>query len=188
MPGGMKSSSDSLERSEIFTRLTATVTMSAPAAACACAMTAWDVYFPVPTINRDANVRPAMTNGASTTLVHQHHQTPATIHTVQCLASSNKIHNLDAVTVVNQCVREELSLENLEVMFDSHAARINRQLQQQIGNRDRLVEFVGFAVERDAQGTVAEWMLKRTARRADSQGKPLIQRGLRWGQVSDWPC
>src|SRR5687767_12415910 len=49
----------------MFTRRTATVTMSAPEAACACAITACDEYFPVPTIRRDLNSRPAITNGVS---------------------------------------------------------------------------------------------------------------------------
>ena len=126
MSGGMKSSNDSLERSEMFTRLTATVTMSAPAAACACAITAWDVYFPVPTISRDSNVRSAMTNGASTTFVHRNDQPPVTTHEVQWLASPHKIYDFDAVIIVNNRVREESSLENQKVVLDSNAARINR--------------------------------------------------------------
>src|SRR5690348_7906129 len=56
----MKSSSDSLERSVRFTRRTATVTMSAPEAACARAISGKLRYFPVPTISRDLNARPAM--------------------------------------------------------------------------------------------------------------------------------
>ena len=51
----------------MFTRRTATVTMSAPEAACACAITACDEYLPVPTISRDAKVRPAITKGESVT-------------------------------------------------------------------------------------------------------------------------
>ena len=47
-------------RSLMFTRRTATVTMSAPDASCARCMTANDEYLPVPTIRRDANSRPAM--------------------------------------------------------------------------------------------------------------------------------
>ena len=53
----------------MFTRRTATVTISAPDAACACAITACDGYFPVPTISREVNVRPAITNGVSIELV-----------------------------------------------------------------------------------------------------------------------
>ena len=45
----------------MFTRRTATVTMSAPDASCACAITPWDEYFPVPTIRRDEKERPAIT-------------------------------------------------------------------------------------------------------------------------------
>src|SRR5687767_5242779 len=49
----------------MFTRRTATVTMSAPDASCARAMTGCDGYLPVPMISRDWNVRPAITNGES---------------------------------------------------------------------------------------------------------------------------
>src|SRR5262245_65931987 len=49
----------------MFTRRTATVTMSAPDASCACAITACEEYLPVPTMSRDVNVRPAITNGVS---------------------------------------------------------------------------------------------------------------------------
>src|SRR6266542_5617836 len=56
----MKSSRDSFERSEMFTRRTATVIMSAPEASCARTITAWEEYFPVPTMSRDENVLPAI--------------------------------------------------------------------------------------------------------------------------------
>ena len=49
-------------RSEMFTRRTATVIMSAPEASCACTITAGDEYLPVPTISRDENVLSAMVN------------------------------------------------------------------------------------------------------------------------------
>src|SRR5208282_2102530 len=53
--------SDSFDRSERLTRRTATVTISAPEAACARAIS-WKLrYFPVPTISREPNARPAMT-------------------------------------------------------------------------------------------------------------------------------
>ena len=71
------------------------------------------------------------------------------------LTTTNEIHNLDAVAFVDERVGEELPLEDCKVVLDSDPARIDRQLHQQIGDRQRLVEFVGFAVERDAQGTVA---------------------------------
>jgi len=45
-----------------FTRRTATVTMSAPEAACARAISENCRVLPVPTIRRELNARPAMTN------------------------------------------------------------------------------------------------------------------------------
>ena len=47
-------------RSEIFTRRTATVIISAPEASCALTITAGDEYLPVPTISRDVKVLSAM--------------------------------------------------------------------------------------------------------------------------------
>src|SRR6266700_7329486 len=57
----IKSSSDSFERSVRLTRRTATVTMSAPEAAWARAISGKLRYFPVPTMRRERNARPAMT-------------------------------------------------------------------------------------------------------------------------------
>ena len=45
--------------SEMLTRRTATVTISAPAAATAAAFCAKSLYLPVPTISRDVKLRPA---------------------------------------------------------------------------------------------------------------------------------
>src|SRR5258707_10365968 len=57
----MQSSSDSFDLSVRFTRRTATVTISAPEAACARAIS-WKLrYFPVPTMRRELKARPAMT-------------------------------------------------------------------------------------------------------------------------------
>jgi hypothetical protein len=68
------------------------------------------------------------------------------------LASTHEVHDFDAVTFVHECVREERPPEDLEVVFDRHAARVDRKLCQQVSDRKRLVEFEQFAVERDAQG------------------------------------
>src|SRR5712692_4487479 len=59
----MRSSSDSLLRSR-FTRRTATVTISAPLASRARAVSWKDLYFPVPTIRRERKERPAMRSGS----------------------------------------------------------------------------------------------------------------------------
>src|SRR5579864_256421 len=57
----MKSSRDSLLRSRL-TRRTATVTISAPLASSARAVSWNDLYFPVPTMRRERKERPAMIN------------------------------------------------------------------------------------------------------------------------------
>src|ERR1700732_4182490 len=58
----MKSRRDSLDRSVRFTRRTATVTMSAPEAAWARAIS-WKLrYFPVPTMRRERKARPTITS------------------------------------------------------------------------------------------------------------------------------
>jgi hypothetical protein len=44
----------------MFTRLTATVIISAPDASCAFTMTDGEEYLPVPTINREVNVLSAI--------------------------------------------------------------------------------------------------------------------------------
>jgi hypothetical protein len=55
----MKSISIGCFGSEMLTRRTATVTISAPDASTAAAFWAKSLYLPVPTISRDAKVRPA---------------------------------------------------------------------------------------------------------------------------------
>src|SRR5688572_13620323 len=87
-------------------------------------------------ISRDLNARPAMTNDVSPGIR---------------LASTHKIHDLNTVAVVNERVRKERPPEDLEVVLNRHATWIDRQLHEQVGDRERPVEFVRFAVERDAQ-------------------------------------
>src|SRR5690242_12075098 len=64
----IESSRDSFERSR-FTRRTATVTISAPLASIARAVSWPDLYLPVPTIKRERNERPAITNESIDSIV-----------------------------------------------------------------------------------------------------------------------
>jgi hypothetical protein len=59
--GSRWSRKDSALRSR-GTRRTATVTISAPEARCASFISSWLRYFPVPTMRREVNVRPAIWN------------------------------------------------------------------------------------------------------------------------------
>src|SRR5688500_6279364 len=97
----------------MLTRRTATVTMSAPEAACACAITACEVYLPVPTIRRDANVRPAMTNGVS---FNSQLPTPQTRS-----AAADKVHDFDPVAVADDHLWKAVALDDGEVVFHGDA-------------------------------------------------------------------
>src|SRR5688572_5042021 len=118
--GSIWSRSDSCERSEMFTRRTATVTMSAPDAACACAMTLFDGYLPVPTIKRERKVRPAMTNGVSVMV---------------SLAAADEVDDLHGVAIVQDDVGERAAFQDLEVVLDRHAAGIDVELVEELGDR-----------------------------------------------------
>src|SRR5688572_2423553 len=123
----------------MFTRRTATVTMSAPEAACAWAMTGCDGYLPVPAIRRDANVRPAITRGVSITSV---------------LPSADEIDDLDAVPLADDNLGEALPLDDEEVVLDGHPPGIDVEPSQQGGDRQRFVDFEPVAVECDYHGSL----------------------------------
>src|SRR4029453_326674 len=117
----------------MFTRRTATVTISAPEAAWACAMMACDGYLPVPTINRDVNVRPAMTNGVS----------------VNRLPSTDEVDDLHRTALAKQDVGKRLALDDVQVVFHGDASWIDVELRQQRRHRRRTVALEPFAVECD---------------------------------------
>ena len=120
----------------MLTRRTATVTMSAPDAACACVMTACDGYFPVPTISRDLNVRPAITKGVSVT--------------TRC-SSTNEVHDLNGIAVPDDGVGERLPFDDVQIMLDSDAPRVDREPAEQLGHGERLLELERVPVQRYAQ-------------------------------------
>ncbi len=102
----------------MFTRRTATVTMSAPDASWARCITWNDEYLPVPTIRRDANV--AVGN----------HQRVGIQR-----SSSNKIHDLDLIAVLNLRAVVVGALDDGQVVLDGHAAWVDVQLREQGGQR-----------------------------------------------------
>src|SRR3954454_3432436 len=113
----MKSRRDSFERSLMLTRRTATVTMSAPDASWACRMTANDEYFPVPTISRDLNSRPAITSGSF----------------ISFTPTAHEVDDFNLVAVLHAGAVVERALDHREVVFHGNAARVDAQLRQQRG-------------------------------------------------------
>jgi len=83
----MWSSKDSFVRSEMFTRRTATVIISAPEASCALTITAGEAYLPVPTMSRDAKILPAIVK-------------------VSTLSTADEVYDLDLVAVADDLVAE----------------------------------------------------------------------------------
>src|SRR2546423_10336298 len=122
----------------MFTRRTATVTMSAPDAACACAITACDEYLPVPTMSREEKVRPAMVKGVSVIS--------------ERLSATHEVDDFDAIAVSDQRRRERAAPHNHEVVFDGHAPRIDVEPFEKLLHGQRLLEIVGIPVERNAHG------------------------------------
>jgi len=73
------------------------------------------------------------------------------------LAAAHEVDDLQRVALADDHLGEPLSLEDGEVVLDRHAAWIDVQLREQIGDRDRLLDLERFAVEGDVHGTVAAY-------------------------------
>src|ERR1051325_3427552 len=98
----------------MFTRRTATVIMSAPEASCAFTMTDGDEYFPVPTISREANVLPAIVK----------------LESMNLLSTADEVDDLHLIALAHQRVVECRALQDDQVVFDRHPARIDVELSQ----------------------------------------------------------
>src|SRR5215471_19543703 len=122
----------------MFTRLTATVTMSAPDASCAFAITAWDVYFPVPMMRRDWKVLPAMTNVSVF----------ITDLSVQ-LASTHEIDDFDVVAFADQSLAESGALQDDQIVLHGDPPGVDGERFQKSCHSHRRGDVIPIAVERD---------------------------------------
>ena len=112
----------------MFTRRTATVIISAPDASCALTMTAGDEYLPVPTMSREENVLSAMVK-----LSMIRRPTKLTIST----------WSPSWTTVSSKAAR----LSTIEVVLDGDAARVDVELDEQLGDGQRSAELEPIAVQ-----------------------------------------
>src|SRR5690242_4140670 len=108
----------------MFTRRTATVTMSAPDASCARRITVKDEYFPVPTMSRDRNSRPAITRVSS-------------IVGSRALSATDEVHDLHLIPVANLGRVVLCALDDVEIMFHGDAARVDAEMLEQRAERQR---------------------------------------------------
>src|SRR6267378_1412228 len=95
---------------EMFTRRTATVIISAPDASCAFTMIDGDEYFPVPTMSRELKVLPAIEN--------------VSMWTVRgWLSATYEVHDFNLVALAHDDLVEGRALEDDQIVFDRHAPR-----------------------------------------------------------------
>ncbi len=84
-------------------------------------MTAFEVYFPVPMMRREANARPAMVNAESAT--------------GECLPPTNEVDHFYAVTFGHHDGWKCVPLENGQVVFHGNAAWVDVERAQQLNDR-----------------------------------------------------
>src|SRR5437868_7630728 len=134
----MKSVSKGCPGSEMFTRRTATVTISAPDAATAAAFCSKLLYLPVPTISREVKVR------------------PATFHVSAISAAPHKRHDLIIVPILNRHVCQGRARHDLEIALHRNFSGLEPQLESQVGDRDALRHTAVRAIDPDRYGIVQE--------------------------------
>src|SRR4051812_48354254 len=129
--------------SEMFTRLTATVTISAPEASTAAAFSSRLLYLPVPTISRDMNVR------------------PATVQVSACMAAemftsspSDEMDDFIIIAVFDLHRCERGARDNLEVPLDRYAQGVQAELVQEIGDAQIAGHPAVFAVDPDSKASI----------------------------------
>src|SRR5512147_2844611 len=110
----------SLPASVMFTRRTATVTISAPAASMARRVSSKSLYFPVPTISRERYALPPISKLSLTALS----------------PSADEMHDLDDVAGSQRPPRVLVARQHFLVQLDRQAAAAQRQLRDQIGDGD----------------------------------------------------
>src|SRR5688500_13922320 len=120
----------------MFTRRTATVTMSVPDASCALTITAGEEYLPVPTIKRERKDLPAMTRSS--------------IWLLTLSPASDEVHDFHLVALTHLGGVEGGALENHEIVLHGHPARVDVEMRQQRRDRQRPGKLEGVAVQRDA--------------------------------------
>ena len=117
--------SDSALRSDRFTRLTATVTMSAPEARCASAITRWDGYFPVPTMRRERKVLSAMVRRSVAISVLSVLSVALVVRVVGALASADEVHDLYFIPLAHDDRLVFVALDDDEIVLDRDQAGVN---------------------------------------------------------------
>src|SRR5262245_24479809 len=99
----------------MFTRRTATVTMSAPDASCAFTMTEGDEYLPVPTMSLEANVFPAITKESM----------------ADSLTSADEVDDLNLIAVADLGRVKRGPFQHHQIVFDCDPPRVDLELAEE---------------------------------------------------------
>src|SRR5262249_36106480 len=117
----------------MFTRRTATVTISAPEASTARRVSSNERYFPVPTIRRERYSRPASTNGS---VRPSDMRSPA----------PDEVDDLDGVAVAQRGAGVLGARDDHAVHLDGDAARAQPERGHQVRHRRTVREGTGLVV------------------------------------------
>ena len=109
----------------MFTRRTATVTISAPDASTAAAFSSKFLYLPVPTISRERERAAGNGPVIGLDVLLRGHSTP-----------SDEMHDLERVAVFDRHLIQNLSRDDLKVALDRDLARVEPQLTQHSSNAE----------------------------------------------------
>src|SRR5262245_15911289 len=117
----------------MFTRRTATVTISAPDASMAARVSAKSRYLPVPTIRRERYALPPSCRRSSAT--------PS--------ASADELHDFDHVALAQSAALVVVARQDVEVDLDRDAARAQSKLADQLRDRHAVAHVPRLAVQHD---------------------------------------
>src|SRR5688572_23973082 len=102
----------------MFTRRTATVTISAPDASTAAALCSKLLYLPVPTMSREVNRRPATSQPSSIS------------------AASDKGDDLIFVAILHLDLAQRRARHDLQIALDRDLGRLESELERQLGDAE----------------------------------------------------
>src|SRR5689334_8247637 len=126
----------------MLVRRIATVTIWAPLASMARRVSSKSRYLPVPTSSLERYSRPATTSASSA----------AIFSGAFISSSSDRDDHLDPVAVGEARLGEAAARHDLAVALDREPPAGERELVEQLGERERAGEFPGCAVQDDADG------------------------------------
>src|SRR5688500_1434171 len=118
----------------MFTRRTATVTISAPDASRAAAFSSKLLYLPVPTISREVKVR------------------PATVQLSAISAAPDEMDDFERIAVRDRRFVQSRARDDGKVALDRHPRRVDAELAQHGGDGRAGCDAAWLAVDDDGDG------------------------------------